>query len=275
MKGPGSGVQGPGYRNKKGPGSELSGPLLLVRESERRMNDYAIATALIIFSGALLQGLAGFGGALVSMPFLLLYAEPVWAAPVVVLCYTINRIPALFVLRKNLMWDHSLLLLAAAVPGAFLGTLLLKSTDPGIIMKILGTILVLFSAYKIVSPGLKRRLSRAWALPTGFLSGILGGAFGTDGPPVVVYAALQPWAKEQVVGMLQSFFLFANFVIVASYGWHGLLTPSVLQGSLAAVPFAIAGIFLGLRINRRIGQRRFEGILAMLIGVMGCILWLR
>lgn len=239
------------------------------------MQEYTMATALIIFSGALLQGLAGFGGALVSMPFLLLYAEPVWAAPVVVLCYTLNRIPALFVLRKNLMWDHSLLLLAAAVPGAFLGTLLLKSTDPGIIMKILGTILVLFSAYKIVSPGLKRRLSRAWALPTGFLSGILGGAFGTDGPPVVVYAALQPWAKEQVVGTLQSFFLFANFVIVASYGWHGLLTPSVLQVSLVAVPFAIAGIFLGLRINRRIGQRRFEGILAMLIGVMGCILWLR
>lgn len=239
------------------------------------MHEYTIATAFIIFAGALLQGLAGFGGALVSMPFLLLYAEPLWAAPVVVLCYTVNRIPAMFVLRKNLMWDHSLLLLVAAVPGAFLGACLLKSMDPGVIMKILGTILVLFSAYKILSPGLKMAIPKVWALPTGFLSGILGGAFGTDGPPVVVYAALQPWAKEQVVGMLQSFFLFANFVIVASYGWHGLLTPSVLQVSLVAVPFAIAGIFLGLRINRGIGQRRFETILAVLIGVMGCILWLR
>lgn len=239
------------------------------------MNDYAIATALIIFSGALLQGLAGFGGALVSMPFVLLYAEPVWAAPVVVLCYTVNRVPALFVLRKNLMWGHSLLLLAAAAPGSLLGAALLKRTDPGLIMKILGAILVLFSAYKILSPGFQRALSRIWALPTGFLSGVLGGAFGTNGPPVVVYAALQPWTKEQVVGMLQGFFLFANFIIVASYGWHGLLTPSVLQVSLVAVPFAIAGIFLGLRINRRVGQRRFEALLALLIGVMGVVLWLR
>ena len=239
------------------------------------MHEYTIATALVIFSGALLQGLAGFGGALVSMPILLLYAEPLWAAPIVVLCYTVNRIPALFVLRKNLMWDHSLLLLAAAAPGAFLGTLLLKSADPGIVMKILGTILILFSAFKLLSPGLKRSLSKIWALPTGFLSGILGGAFGTDGPPVVVYAALQPWTKEQVVGMLQSFFLFANFIIIVSYGYHGLLTPPVLQVSLVAIPFAVAGIFLGLRINRLIGQHRFEVILAVLIGIMGGVLWLR
>ena len=61
---------------------------------------------LILFAGSLLQGLAGFGGALISIPLVLLYAEPRWAAPVVVFCYTINRVPAMFVLRRNLMWDQ-------------------------------------------------------------------------------------------------------------------------------------------------------------------------
>ena len=54
-----------------------------------------------------------------------------------------------------------------------------------------------------------------------------------------------------------------------------MLTPSVFGVSAVAVPFALAGIFLGFRINRIIGQRRFEVILSVLIGVMGCILWLR
>ena len=85
------------------------------------MHEYTIAASLIVFVGALLQGLAGFGGALISMPLLLLFAEPTWAAPLVVLCYTANRIPAMFVLRKDLMWDHSLPMLAAAIPGAFPG----------------------------------------------------------------------------------------------------------------------------------------------------------
>ncbi|OPY93551.1 MAG: Sulfite exporter TauE/SafE [Syntrophaceae bacterium PtaU1.Bin231] len=235
----------------------------------------ALFSAPILFAGALLQGLAGFGGALFSMPLLLLFVDPKWAAPVVVLCYTINRIPALFVLRKDLMWDHSLLLIAAAAPGAFLGTYFLKSLEPGVIMKTLGTVLVLYSAYRISAPGFRLNFSRIWAVPTGFLSGVLGGAFGTDGPPVVVYATLKPWSKEQVIGMLQSFFLFANFIVIGSYGYHGLLDASVFTVSAVSAPFAVAGIFLGLRINRRIRQRHFEIVVSCLIGIMGLVLWMR
>ncbi|MBM4278523.1 MAG: sulfite exporter TauE/SafE family protein, partial [Deltaproteobacteria bacterium] len=119
------------------------------------MSEYFLPTALIIFTGALLQGLAGFGGALLSMPLILLYSAPQWAAPVVVLCYTVNRLPAILMLRKDLVWDHSLFLIAAAIPGAFLGTLLLKNVEPGLIMKILGTVLILFSVYKIATPKVK------------------------------------------------------------------------------------------------------------------------
>jgi uncharacterized membrane protein YfcA len=239
------------------------------------MPEHALVTALIIFVGSLLQGLAGFGGALVSMPLILLYAEPKWAAPVVVLCYTINRVPAMFVLRKDLMWDHSLLLIAAAIPGALLGGLLLKSMEPGLIMKIMGTVLILFSAYKVIAPEFKLLFSKIWAIPTGLLSGILGAAFGTDGPPVVVYAALKHWSKEQVIGMLQSFFLFTNFVVVGSYWVHGLLTASVLKVSGVGAPFAVVGILLALKINRRMSQRRFEVILSVVIGLMGVFLWMR
>ena len=239
------------------------------------MLEQVFVTTLILFAGSLLQGLAGFGGALVSIPLILLYAEPRWAAPVVVLCYTINRVPAMFVLRRNLMWDHSLLLIAAAIPGALFGGLLLKSMPPGLLMKIMGTVLILFSAYKVLAPEFKLVFSGMWALPTGLLSGILGAAIGTDGPPVVVYAALKPWSKEQVVGMLQSFFLITNFVILGSYWVHGLLTPSALTTAGVAAPFAVGGILLAIRMNRRMSQRRFEVILSIVIGLMGVLLWVR
>jgi hypothetical protein len=239
------------------------------------MPEHALATTLILFAGSLLQGLAGFGGSLVSIPLILLYAEPRWAAPVVVLCYTINRIPAMFMLRKNLMWDHSLLLIAAAIPGALVGGFLLKSVEPRLIMKIMGMVLILFSAYKVIAPQFKVIFSRLWAIPTGVLSGILGAAIGADGPPVVVYAALKPWSKEQVVGMLQSFFLITDFVILGSYWVHGLLTPSVVTVAGIALPFAVGGILLAIRMNRRMSQRRFEIFLSVLIGIMGILLWLR
>jgi len=46
--------------------------------------------------------------------------------------------PSPFLLAEEPQWDHSLLLIAAAGPGAFLGTYFLKSLEPVIIMKILG-----------------------------------------------------------------------------------------------------------------------------------------
>jgi uncharacterized protein len=239
------------------------------------MPEYMLLTVLIIFAGALLQGLAGFGSALLSIPLVLFYSDPKWAVPVVVLCYTISRVPTLFILRKDLMWDHSLLLVAASAPGAFLGTLLLKNVEAGLMMKILGALLILFAVYKITAPGLKLAFSKTWALPVGFLSGLLGGAFGMNGPPVAVYATLKPWPKEKVVGMFQGFFLFANVITIGSYGYHGLLTPSVLQMCGVAAPFAVMGILLGLKINRRMSQRHFEVILSVLIAIMGFALWLR
>ncbi len=142
-------------------------------------------------------------------------------------------------------------------------------------MKTMGTVLILFSVYKVTAPQFKLVFPKIWALPTGLLSGILGAAIGADGPPVVVYAALKPWSKEQVVGMLQSFFLITNFVILGSYWIHGLLTPSVLTASGVAAPFAVGGILLAIRMNRRMSQRRFEVILSIVIGLMGVLLWIR
>jgi 4-amino-4-deoxy-L-arabinose transferase-like glycosyltransferase len=42
-----------------------------------------------------------------------------------------------------------------------------------------------------------------------------------------------------------------------------------------ALPFAVGGILLAIRMNRRMSQRRFEIILSIVIGLMGVLLWMR
>jgi len=58
------------------------------------------------------------------------------------------------------------------------------------------------------------------------------------------------------VGMLQSFFVFTNFIVLGSYWVHGLLTASVLKASGIAAPFAVVGILLALKINKRLILQR-------------------
>jgi uncharacterized membrane protein YfcA len=42
-----------------------------------------------------------------------------------------------------------------------------------------------------------------------------------------------------------------------------------------AAPFAVGGILLAIRMNRRMSQRRFEVVLSIVIGLMGVLLWVR
>jgi len=42
-----------------------------------------------------------------------------------------------------------------------------------------------------------------------------------------------------------------------------------------AAPFAVAGLLIALKINKRMSQRRFEVVLSVVIGLMGVLLWAR
>jgi len=48
-----------------------------------------------------------------------------------------------------------------------------------------------------------------------------------------------------------------------------------LKASGVAAPFAVAGLLIALKINKRMSQRRFEVVLSVVIGLMGVLLWVR
>src|SRR2546422_4960852 len=48
---------------------------------------------------------------------------------------------------------------------------------------------------------------RRWGLGAGVLAGVIGGAVGTPGPPVVLYATTQGWSPRTIKANLQAFFV--------------------------------------------------------------------
>ena len=45
----------------------------------------------------------------------------------------------------------------------------------------------------------------------GFFAGILGGAYNTNGPPVVIYGSLRKWSPATFRATLQGYFFMAAF----------------------------------------------------------------
>ena len=81
--------------------------------------------------------------------------------------------------------------------GIPLGLLLLKTVPESIVKSILGVFIIAFAIYSLT--GRKPELHNDRLAPLfGFTAGILGGAYGMNGPPLVVYGVLAPLAARAV-----------------------------------------------------------------------------
>jgi uncharacterized protein len=82
------------------------------------------------------------------------------------------------------------LLLSSAV-GIPVGVLTVRFAPEYTVKAILGVLLIAFGLYSLTRPGLRTIKRQVWLYVFGFASGILGGAYNTNAPPVVICGAIQ------------------------------------------------------------------------------------
>lgn len=90
-------------------------------------------------------------------------------------------------------------LLFATLPGIPLGLLLLDSGHQRVARALLGLVIAGFSCWSLARrhPIALRHDSRALLAACGFSAGVLGGAYGMNGPPLVIYGSLRQWSPQQ------------------------------------------------------------------------------
>ena len=129
--------------------------------------------------------------------------------------------------------------------GSRLGIFALIEAPQGPVSLALGAALIVYGLYSLTGPSLPEVRSAGWAVPVGLLSGALGGAFNTNGPPIVVYGSLKRWSPEVFRATLQANFLTAAFFIALGHVLGGLWTERVLVLFAATVPVLAAGFWIG------------------------------
>ncbi len=211
----------------------------------------------VIFLATLIRSAFGFGEALIAVPLLALLIPVEVAAPLAVL---VSITVAGVVLAQD--WRHVQLrsawrLVVATLPGIPLGLLLLTAAAEHVVKAILATILILFSTYSLLrgAPLVLHNDRLAWLF--GFAAGVLGGAYGMNGPPLVVYATLRRWPPEQFRATLQGYFLPASLVGMIGYAVAGLWSPAVSRSFVLSLPVAAVAIVLGRLVNRWLRGRPF------------------
>ncbi len=228
-----------------------------------------IAVALIIFFGAFVQSSIGFGLALVAMPLLVGILGIHTAAPLVAIVALVVEILILIRYHESFDFDVVKHLVIGAVLGIPIGIFAVRTIDGEIVNKLLGIIVIGYALYAFLAPKLPDLAGNAWAYTFGFAAGILGGAYNTGGPPVVIYGNCRRWPPDEFKSNLQGFFLVNGIVIIAIHALSGNLTGEVLQNFIYAVPGLALGLLAGFYLSKRINPDLFRNVVLVVLIILG------
>ena len=209
---------------------------------------------VVVFFATLIRSTFGFGEALIAVPLLALSIPIEIAAPIAVLLSI--TIAAVVVVQdwQKIHMRSTAWLLAPTLFGIPLGVALLTSVHQHTVKAVLAIIIAAFSGYFLLvkNPPELRKDSNIWLLACGFGAGVLGGAYGMNGPPLVIYGAMRRWSPQQFRATLQGYFLPASVVAMAGYWFAGLWVPAVTHYYLISLFVALPAIFLGRIVNHRL-----------------------
>jgi uncharacterized protein len=168
-------------------------------------------------------------------------------------------------------------LLLATLPGLPIGLLLLAAGHQVWMKAALGAIILAFSILSLcgVAPVHPRFAGRGWILVCGFCAGILGGAYGMNGPALAIYGAMRRWTPQQFRATLQAYFLPASLLALFGYGAAGIWARPVTRYYLLSLPVAVPAVFLGRAINRRLHGDAFQKYVYLGLAGIGLLLLVR
>ena len=223
----------------------------------------------IFFLSAFTQGLSGFGVALVAMALLPNIIGIKDAIVLVALVAFVVDFGVLLRYRDSLQFKKVLPLILASFVGVPLGIFLLRRAGEGLALAILGITLAGYALYALSGLRLLELKGKAWAYGTGFFGGLLGGAYNTPGPPIIMYASCKKWEPDVFKGNLQTFFIQNSIIVIIGHWASGNFTPDILSIFWRGSPYLLAGLFAGLAMDRWINPEVFRKIVLVLLVVMG------
>lgn len=228
---------------------------------------FAAATAAMLLAG-FLRGFAGFGAAMIVVPVLSIVYAPVVAVPIAFL----SGLPAVLHMLPTAVRHAERQFIAPIAVAAFaltpLGTWALAIAPAGP-MKVAVAIAVLAMVWFMRRGWRLEQRPGRWALASaGGVAGLIQGAAGIGGPPVVAMALASAddpvRQRANVIAAVTALSLATALPL-----WRlGLFTHEVLALSLLFVPAHTLAAWLGARWFERGGHRHYrQAALAILFAV--------
>lgn len=229
----------------------------------------ALATAV----AGLMRGYAGFGTAVILAPIYSVLWGPRAGVPVMLMMELIVSLQLLPRAFKDADTRVMLPIGGAAALATPLGAVVLLTADPDLLRRCIGGFVLVFGM--LLLSGWRYHGSRPLGLNllVGTSAGLLKGATGMSGPPVILYLLAGPEEAKRHRANLILFFALVAVVSILGPLWFGMITAAVLAKLALLLPVLLVSVPVGARLFHVVPQRFYKRFaLAVLVSAGGIAL---
>lgn len=233
------------------------------------MTNFVFVLLPAILAG-IVQGVTGFGSAIVLMVFLPTILPIPQSAGVASLIMSVANIMLAWRYRhsvkfKRIIWPF---LVYASV--AFMALKLVNLIDVHLLKAMLGGLLVALSLYFLfVKSDSKKHYPIYIAIIFMVVSGFFNGLFGIGGPLIALYFLSLAKTKEEYLACIQTFFLMDQLYITSVRFYNGILGVNDIPLILFGVVGGVIGTMIANRITVHMNIKMIQTCVFVLIGVSG------
>lgn len=232
---------------------------------------HLLIAGLAFAAGGILKGATGAGA-------------PVLIVPILAVFYGVQAAVALFTVSNLISnfwqgWQYR----TARLPGRFVGPLvvggaagagigsyMLASLSPDLLMVIIGGVVVIYIVFRLTHPGWTLAYHRAAPLagPVGVLAGMMQGASGISAPVSLTYLSAMRLERPQFIATISVFFFSMAAVQIPMLFHYGILTPQRFGLSALAMLPMVAAMPVGGWLARHVSREVFDRLILALLAVI-------
>lgn len=238
----------------------------LKRERKFTMYLWIIAAAVSYF----IKGVCGFANTLIFTSILSFGAANANISPIDLLLGCPANLILTWKNRKSLdpkvYLPLAALVLAGSIPGAFL----LKNVDAGAIKLVFGVVVIAMGVEMLSREYSRKSMhsSKPVLALIGITAGVLCGLFGV-GALLAAYVNRVTEDGSSFKANISAVFIADNIFRIVLYSALGLLTLDTVKMVLLLLPFALVGLFAGIKCSNHMDEKLVRRITAVLLVLSG------
>jgi len=223
--------------------------------------------------GAVVAGVAGFAFGLIASAIWLHIISPAQSAPLIAAFAILIQGATLWKLRHAIHGSRLVPFIVGGALGIPGGAAALRWASPTNMSVFIGVALILFSIYSLARPNLPAMKGGSLADGVvGLLSGAFGGSTGLAGIPVIIWASLRRWSKDEQRAVFQPVVAAVFVMTLIWFGGTGVVTAETVRLFWIGLPALLIGTWLGLKLYGKLDEGGFRLVVLALLLVSGLML---